>query len=56
LSSLSTTICTTRPLWAQRDVISASRAPFRRYPSTKGVAIASSAQAASRRSPVLKTR
>ena len=55
LSSLSTTNLIGLLQWAQDVLISTSRNLFCKCPCTKGVAIASSAQAASKRSPVLKT-
>jgi len=54
--SLSTTISRGRPVWAHLVVKVALRGWFRSRPCTKGVAIASAAQAAVIRSPDSKAR
>ncbi len=52
--SPSISICSGRPQWAQAVRIVTETGSFRKRPCTKGVAIASSAQAAYRRSPLRK--
>jgi hypothetical protein len=51
---LSTVICITCPQWLHTVCTSTMRYSLRSFPSTKGAAMASSAQAPYKRSPVLK--
>ncbi len=55
-NSLSTVMCIGWAQWAHSVSMSTDRYSWRNCPCTKGVAIASSAQAAFSRSPVLKVR